>query len=225
VLGIRVAQVFADLHREHGVDLRLGTEVAEILNKDGRAGGVRLADDSVVDTDAVIVGIGAVPNTELAQAAGLDVDNGVRVDERLRSSDPDIYAAGDVANVFHPHLDRHLRVEHWANALHGGPAAACSMLGSDQAYDLLPYFFTDQYDLGMEYTGHTEPGSYDQVVVRGDLSTRKFIAFWLTAGRVVAGMNVNTWDVTNDLGRLIRSRLVVDPSRLADPSMPLADLR
>jgi 3-phenylpropionate/trans-cinnamate dioxygenase ferredoxin reductase subunit len=224
VLGPEIAEVFADLHREHGVDLRFGVEVAGIVDSGGRVGGVRLGDGSVVDADAVLVGIGVVPNAELARSAGLDVDDGVRVDQHLRSSDPDIYAAGDVANAFRPHLDRHLRVEHWANALHGGPAAARSMLGTDVEDDRLPYFFTDQYDLGMEYTGHAEPGTYDQVVVRGDLGAREFVAFWLAAGRVVAGMNVNIWDVTDPIARLVRSRTAVDPERLADPSVPLDDL-
>jgi 3-phenylpropionate/trans-cinnamate dioxygenase ferredoxin reductase subunit len=224
VLGPEIAQVFADLHREHGVDLRLGVEVAEIVEDGGRACGVRLGDGSVVEADGVVVGIGVVPTTELARRAGLEVDDGIRVDRRLRTTDPDIYAAGDVANAFHPHFGRHLRVEHWANALHGGPAAARSMLGSDHEYDRLPYFFTDQYDLGMEYTGHAGPDGYEQVVVRGDLATREFVAFWLAGGQVQAGMNVNVWDVTEDIGRLIRAREVVDPARLADPSTPLAEL-
>jgi 3-phenylpropionate/trans-cinnamate dioxygenase ferredoxin reductase component len=224
VLGPEIAQVFADLHREHGVDLRLGVEVAEIVDDGGRACGVRLADGSVVEADGVVVGIGVVPNTGLARAAGLEVDDGISVDRRLRTTDPDIYAAGDVANAFHPHFGRHLRVEHWANALNGGPAAARSMLGSDHEYGRLPYFFTDQYDLGMEYTGHAAPDGYDQVVVRGDLDTREFVAFWLAGGQVQAGMNVNVWDVTEDIGRLIRSREVVDRARLADPAVPLAEL-
>jgi 3-phenylpropionate/trans-cinnamate dioxygenase ferredoxin reductase component len=224
VLGPELAEVFADLHREHGVDLRLGVELAELLGKGGQVSGVRLGDGSVVDADAVIVGIGVVPNTGLALAAGLEVDNGICVDERLATSDPDIYAAGDVANAYHPHLGRHLRVEHWANALHAGPTAARAMLGADAIDDRLPYFFTDQYDLGMEYCGHAEPGGYDQVVVRGDLAGREFIAFWLAADRVIAGMNVNTWDVTDDIDHLIRSRAVVDPARLADPAFALTDL-
>ena len=170
VLGREVAEVFAALHRDHGVDLRLGVQVAEITGDGGRAAGVRLADGSLIPADAVVVGVGIKPNTELAEAAGVTVDNGVLVDAQLRSSHPDIYAAGDVANAFHPLLDRHIRVEHWANALNQPQAAARAMIGQDVSYDRVPYFFTDQYDLGMEYSGYVEPGGFDHVVFRGDVT-------------------------------------------------------
>jgi 3-phenylpropionate/trans-cinnamate dioxygenase ferredoxin reductase subunit len=156
--------------------------------------------------------------------AGLEVDNGIRVDAQLRSSDPDIYAAGDVANAFHPLLGRHIRVEHWANALHQPQTAAKAMLGQDVAYDRIPYFYTDQYDLGVEYSGYVEPDRYDQVVFRGNVDERKFIAFWLAGGRVLAGMNVNVWDVTEVIQALIRSGKPVEASRLADPQVPLETL-
>jgi 3-phenylpropionate/trans-cinnamate dioxygenase ferredoxin reductase subunit len=172
----------------------------------------------------VIIGIGAAPNDALAAAAGLDVDNGILVDEALRSSDPDILAAGDVANSFNPLLGRRIRVEHWGNALAGGPAAARSMLGQEVSYDPVPYFFSDQYDLGMEAAGLPEPGSYDQVVYRGDPETLEFIAFWLSDGAVVAGMNVNVWDVNDDIQALIRSGTSVDIGRLEDPDVPLPEL-
>ena len=178
VLGRQVAQVFAGLHREHGVDLRCGVQVSEITGSHGTATGVRLADGRHIEADAVIAGVGITPNSQLAAAAGLEVDNGIRVDAQLRSSDPDIYAAGDVANAFHPLLGKHVRVEHWANALHQPQAAARAMLGQDVAYDRMPYFFTDQYDLGMEYSGYVEPGGYDEVIFRGDPGRREFIAFW-----------------------------------------------
>jgi NADPH-dependent 2,4-dienoyl-CoA reductase/sulfur reductase-like enzyme len=144
------------------------------------------------------------------------------VDAALRTSDPDIFAAGDVAGAAHPLLGRRLRVEHWANALNGGPAAARSMLGQDVVYDRVPYFFSDQYDLGMEFSGHAAPGSYDQVVARGDVGKRQFIAFWLRENRVLAGMNVNVWDVTEPIQQLIRSGRQVDPEALSDPTVPLA---
>jgi 3-phenylpropionate/trans-cinnamate dioxygenase ferredoxin reductase subunit len=220
-----MAQVFADLHTEHGVDLRCGADLVEFLGRDGRVAGVRLGDGTEIAADAVVVGIGITPNTALAQAAGLDVEDGVVVDELLRTSDPDVHAAGDVAAVWHPALGRRLRVEHWANALNGGPAAARVMLGDGAAYDRLPYFFSDQYDLGMEYTGHAVPGEYDEVVVRGDLAAREFVAFWLADGRVRAGMNVNVWDVTGPIGDLVRSGAPVDRARLADPGVPLAEVR
>jgi 3-phenylpropionate/trans-cinnamate dioxygenase ferredoxin reductase component len=224
VLGREVAQIFADLHRDHGVDLRLGVQVAEITGAGGRATGVRLADGSQISADAIIVGIGITPNTQLAEAAGLEVDDGVRVDEALRSSDPDIFAAGDVASAYHPLLDRFIRVEHWANALNQPQAAARSMIGQEVAYDLIPYFYTDQYDLGMEYAGYVEPGQYDQVLFRGDVGQREFIAFWLAGGRVLAGMNVNIWDVNDDIQALIRRGTPVDQARLTDSAIPLTEV-
>ena len=224
VLGPELAEVFAGLHREHGVDARFGAQVAEITGAAGRADGVRLADGARIAADAVIVGIGIAPNTRLAGAAGLKVDNGVLVDAQLRSSDPDTYAAGDVANAFHPLLGRSIRVEHWANALNQPKVAATSMLGRDVAYDRVPYFFTDQYDLGMEYSGYVEPGAYDQVVFRGDVAGREFVAFWLAGGRVLAGMNVNVWDVTDPIRALVRSGRGVDAAALADPAIPLEEL-
>jgi 3-phenylpropionate/trans-cinnamate dioxygenase ferredoxin reductase component len=221
VLGPQVAPVFADLHRDHGVDLRLGVQVAEITGSGGKATGARLADGTRIGADAVIAGIGAAPNTGLAEAAGLEVRNGVVTDASLRTSDPGIFAAGDIANAFHPLLGTHIRVEHWANALFQPETAAAAMLGRDAVYDRVPYFYTDQYDLSMEYAGYAGPGGYDQVIFRGDMGKREFIAFWMSAGRVVAGMNVNIWDVTDAIQDLIRSGKTADPARLADPAVPL----
>jgi len=223
VLGREVAEVFAGLHREHGVDLRFGVQVAEITGSDGRADGVRLADGSHIPAEAVIVGVGITPNSQLAEAAGLEVRNGIVTDAGLRSSDPDIYATGDVANAYHPLLGRHIRVEHWANALNQPQTAARAMLGQDVAYDLVPYFYTDQYDLGMEYAGYVEPGGYDQVVFRGDVQRREFIAFWLASGRVLAGMNVNVWDVNEAIQAVVRGGRAVDAARLADVDVPLEE--
>ena len=225
VLGPDLAAVFATLHTDHGVTLYTEARVAEILTTDGRASGVRLSDGTVIPADAVVVGIGAAPNTELAEQAGLAVDNGVLVSAALRSSDPDIYAVGDIANAEHPFVGTRIRVEHWANALNQPGVAAGAMLGNDVSYDALPYFYTDQYDLGMEYVGHAPPGSYSQVVVRGDLPAREFVAFWLDAeSRVLAGMNVNVWDVTDPIKALIRSRNAMTASLLADPTVLLEDL-
>ena len=227
VLGPQVATVFADLHRDNGVDLRCGVSVAGIRpsgDNPERAGAVLLADGTVLEADEVIVGVGVTPNVGLAQSAGLDVGDGVLVDEHLQSSDPDIVAAGDVAGAQHPLLGRRIRVEHWANALHQPPVAAKTMLGEPASFDALPYFFTDQYDLGMEYVGYVEPDGYDQVVLRGDPTAREFIAFWLHQGRVLAGMNVNVWDVVDDVQALIRTAQAVDLQRLADPAVPLSAL-
>jgi 3-phenylpropionate/trans-cinnamate dioxygenase ferredoxin reductase subunit len=224
VLGAEMGRVFADLHREHGVDLRLGSGVREVTVQGSQPTGVVLADGTSVPADAVVVGVGIRPDTRLAADAGLEVDDGIVVDESLRTSDPDVYAAGDAARAYHPLLGERIRVEHWANALNGGPAAARAMLGQPVSYDRVPYFFSDQYDLGMEYSGWAPPGSYDSVVVRGDLAAREFIAFWLSGGRVLAGMNVNVWDVTDPIQALIRARTAVDPARLTNPAIDLADL-
>ncbi|MFF7636112.1 NAD(P)/FAD-dependent oxidoreductase [Kitasatospora sp. NPDC008050] len=224
VLGREAAEVFADLHREHGVDLRFNAKVAELVGTGGTVTGVRLADGTLVPAEAVVIGIGIAPNTALAEAAGLTVTDGIATDQSLRTSDPDVFAAGDVANARHPLFDRRIRLEHWANAMHQPRAAARAMLGQEVSFDRIPYFFTDQYDLGMEYTGHVEPGGYDRVVFRGDLPGREFIAFWLAGERVLAGMNVNVWDVTDPIRELVRSRRPVDAAALADPDVPLTEL-
>ncbi|HEY5051467.1 MAG TPA: FAD-dependent oxidoreductase [Acidothermaceae bacterium] len=224
VLGPEVAQVFANLHREHGVEFRFDASLAEIVTDNGQATGVRLNDGTTIEADAVLVAVGATPNVQLGEAAGLRVDNGIVVDAALRTSDPNIFAAGDVANAFHPMYNRHIRVEHWANARQQPKAAATSMLGNDASYDELPYFYTDQYDLGMEYVGFVEPDGYDQVVFRGDVARREFIAFWLSNNRVVAGMNVNVWDVVEPIKALIRSRVAIPAGRLADRGAALMDL-
>ena len=235
VLGPEVAQVFADLHREHGVDFRFRTGISEVVGENGHVTGVRLSDGTgsaeatVLPADLVLVGVGISPRTDLATQAGLDVSNGIDTDEHLRTSDPRIWAAGDVANAWHPVLQRRVRVEHWENARQEGRVAAEAMLGKNSAHDRLPYFFTDQYDLGMEYTGYVDPtpGSdlaYDAVVFRGDKAGREFISFWLRDGRVLAGMNVNVWDVVDDVSALITSGKQVDAARLADPAVPLGEL-
>ncbi|WP_030759064.1 NAD(P)/FAD-dependent oxidoreductase [Streptomyces griseus] len=229
VLGPELGQLFADLHTEHGVRFHFGARVTEITGQDGMVLAVRTDDGEEHPAHAVLVAIGAAPRAVLAENAGLALvdradGGGIAVDASLRTSDPDIFAAGDVAAFDHPSLHHRIRVEHWANALNGGPAAARAMLGQDVSYDRVPYFFTDQYDLGMEYSGWAPPGSYDQVVVRGDTGKREFIAFWLREGRVIAGMNVNVWDVTEPIQKLIRSRAAVDPDALCDPSVPLESL-
>ncbi|MGH3067056.1 MAG: NAD(P)/FAD-dependent oxidoreductase [Streptosporangiaceae bacterium] len=231
-VGPELGQRFADLHRAHGVEFRLGDSARELRGPEGRVTAVETSEGAELPADVVVVAIGAAPNVALAEAAGLEValpasGGGVLVDAALRTSDPDIFAAGDVANVAHPLLGRRVRVEHWANALHGGPAAARSMLGQPVSYDRVPYFFSDQYDLGMETSGLPEPGHYDQVVYRGDPATLEFIAFWLSGAAVVAGMNVNVWDVTDDIQALIRAGYAgtaVDAARLADPGVPLAEV-
>jgi NADPH-dependent 2,4-dienoyl-CoA reductase/sulfur reductase-like enzyme len=208
VLGPEMGEVFADLHREHGVDLRLGS-----------------TDLGDVEGATVVVGVGVKPRTELAEAAGLDVDNGVLVDRSLRTSDPDIFAVGDIANHDHPVLGRRLRVEHWANALNQPATAAGAILGHAAAYERLPYFFSDQYDLGMEYVGHATRDDTARVVTRGDVEKREFVAFWLDdQDRILAAMNVNVWDVPDEVRPLIINRTVVDVDKLSDPNTPLSDV-
>jgi 3-phenylpropionate/trans-cinnamate dioxygenase ferredoxin reductase component len=216
VLGPQMAQVFAGLHRENGVDLRLGVTVAALRGEGSAVTGVELGDGAVIDADAVVVGVGVTPNVDLARQAGLEVDDGVLVNAGLRTSDAHVFAAGDVANAEHPVLGRRIRVEHWANALHQPEVAARSILGRDAVYDRLPYFFTDQYDLGMEYVGYASAD--DDVVVRGDLEGREFVALWVRDGRVVAGMNVNVWDVTDRIRDLILAREPADAFELPAPS-------
>jgi 3-phenylpropionate/trans-cinnamate dioxygenase ferredoxin reductase component len=225
VLGPELAQVFADLHIGNGVDLRLRTQVSAITTDGSRVTGVELAGGETVPADAVVVGVGVAPDVALAESAGLTLDNGVLVDASLRSSDPDIYAVGDIANHDHPVLRHRVRVEHWATALHQPATAAAAMLGGDAQYSELPYFFSDQYDLGMEYIGHAPKGSYERVVVRGDLAKPEFVAFWLDSeSRIRAAMNVNVWDVVDEVKPLILSGKAVDADRLADPGTAYASL-
>jgi 3-phenylpropionate/trans-cinnamate dioxygenase ferredoxin reductase component len=223
-LGETVGEVFATLHRDHGVDLRLQAQVEEISTSDGKATGLQMRDGSTVAADAVLVAVGAKPNIELAEQAGLSMgDGGVLVDASLVTSDPGIYAVGDIAAAEHPLFATRIRTEHWANALKQPAVAVTGMLGKPGEYAELPYFFTDQYDLGMEYVGHAP--SFDRVVFRGDVAGREFVAFWLDAdNRVLAGMNVNVWDVLDDVKGLIKSRTPVDADRLADSQSPLSDL-
>jgi 3-phenylpropionate/trans-cinnamate dioxygenase ferredoxin reductase component len=203
VLGQEVATAFADLHRGHGVDLRCGVSIVG-LEPAGAGAVVSLADGTRIAADLVVVGVGILPNSELAGSAGLDVDNGVLADAHLRTSDPDVVVAGDVANAFHPLLARRLRVEHWANAMHQPAVAAATMLGRDASYDRLPYFFSDQYDVGMEYFGYADPAEADAVVLRGDPQSQEYAAFWVRAGRLLAGMHVNRWDDADAIKALPR---------------------
>jgi 3-phenylpropionate/trans-cinnamate dioxygenase ferredoxin reductase component len=221
VLGPEVGAVYRDIHVDHGVQMLLGTGV-EAFEGGTAVERVRTSDGRELECDFVVVGVGVQPRTGLAAQAGLAVDNGILVDEHLQTGAPGVFAAGDVANAHHPFYGERIRVEHWANALHQGPLAARAMLGEPDVYDRLPYFFSDQYDVGMEYAGFAR--RWDRVIFRGDPATREFIVFWLTGNRVVAGMNVNVWDVIDPIQRLIGERVAVDDRRLADPDVPLAEL-
>ena len=221
ILGAEMGGFYRDVHSDHGVDLHLGVGV-ESLRGGSRVEEVRLADGTTLAADVVVVGVGVSPRTELAEAARLKVDNGIVTDEHLAASAPGVFAAGDVANAWHPILARRIRLEHWSSALNQGPVAAKNMLGVPTAYEKIPYFFSDQYDVGMEYTGHAT--DWDQVIFRGDPAGREFIAFWLKDAKVVAGMNVNVWDVAETIAALVASGRSTDKDRLVDPDVELGRL-
>ncbi|WP_295128176.1 NAD(P)/FAD-dependent oxidoreductase [uncultured Leifsonia sp.] len=223
-LGDELGAYFADVHAAHGVRIRTRIEVDSIAGEGGHATGVGLADYEVVPADVVIVGVGAVPVIDLAEHAGLAVGNGVLTDSSLRTSAPNVWAAGDIAFAVHPLIGARLRSEHWANAIDGGTTAARALLGERIEHDAVPYFFTDQFDIGMEYAGFGPLTSGAEVVYRGDPSSGSFVAFWLRDDRVVAGMNVNVWDVNDDIKTLVASRARVARASLRDPDVPLLDL-
>jgi 3-phenylpropionate/trans-cinnamate dioxygenase ferredoxin reductase component len=218
IFGREIGEFYRDFHAQHGVQLLLGERV-ESFEGDGAVQRVRTASGKAVECDFVVVGVGVAPRVRLAEQAGLDVDNGIVVDERLRTSAENVFAAGDVASAWHPFFERRIRIEHWSNALNQGPAAARAMLDLDTTYDRIPYFFSDQYEVGMEYSGYAT--EWDQVVLRGDYDEGEFIAFWLKDERVVAGMNVNVWDVQEHVRTLIRARRPLDPAALVDVDTPL----
>ncbi|HEY7332550.1 MAG TPA: FAD-dependent oxidoreductase [Candidatus Limnocylindria bacterium] len=220
VLGPEVADVYRSLHEEHGVRLVHGRVAA--LEGERHVEAVRLIDGRRFAADLVVAGVGAAPCLSLALRGGLDLrEGGIAVDASLRTSAPDVYAAGDVAAAWHPRYGRHLRVEHWDNAIRQGRTAAANILGAQQTYDRVPYFYSDQFDLGMEYRGYAP--QWDSVVLRGDVAARRFHAFWLTDGRVVAAMNANLWDDAKSLRHIVESGEPVDVARLVDASVPLAD--
>jgi 3-phenylpropionate/trans-cinnamate dioxygenase ferredoxin reductase subunit len=221
VMGVDVGAIYRDIHTDHGVEMLMETGVAA-FEGDEAVERVRTDDGRLLDCDFVVVGVGVQPRIQLAAQAGLEVDNGILADEHLQTSARGVFAAGDVANAQHPFYSERIRVEHWANALHQGPAAARNMLGHVVPFDRLPYFFSDQYDIGMEYSGFAR--RWDRVVFRGDPASREFIAFWISDERVVAGMNVNVWDVNDPIRRLISERVTVDDRRLADPDVPIDQL-
>jgi 3-phenylpropionate/trans-cinnamate dioxygenase ferredoxin reductase component len=204
VVGEQIGATFAALHRDHGVDLRLGIGVTGFAG-DGTVSSVHIKGHASVPADMVLTAVGAAPNIALADVAGLQLaDGGIAVDATLRSSDPNIYAAGDVAAHDHPKYPHRIRVEHWANAKDQGAHVALNLLGAEEPYVLRPFFFSDQYDLGCEYRGFADP-TKDRLVVRGDLKSREFTAFWVRGGAVAAAMNVNQWDDTDTLQELVDS--------------------
>lgn len=223
VLGPRLGAFYAGVHRSHGTDVLTGRTVSRVLSRDGAVTGVELDDGRTLEADVVVFGLGADPLVGLAIDAGLDVANGVVVDAGLRSSDPHVWAVGDVANHDHPRWGR-LRVEHWDNALHQPQAAMRSIMGCGGAYARQPYFYSDQYDTGMEYVGHVEDPEGTDVIIRGSLERGEFVALWVGSDdRLLASMNVNVWDVVDQVTPLIDPTLRVDRVRLADPDVAFRD--
>jgi 3-phenylpropionate/trans-cinnamate dioxygenase ferredoxin reductase subunit len=220
-LGPELGQIYLDLHRDHGVEFLPKTIVGGFEGGD-RVERVVTMGGALIAADLVVVGIGVAPRTRLAEDAGLEVSNGIVADENLETSIDGIFAAGDVANAYHPLYGRRIRVEHWANAQNQGQVVARAMLGGRPTYDEIPYFFSDQYDAGMEYSGYAT--EWDEVVFRGDVRSREFIAFWLKDDRVVAGMNMNIWDVNDEIRELILSGKPVSSPDLEDKDIPLAQL-
>ena len=220
-LGPELGGVYTQLHSDHGVELFTGAAPKQVHGS-ARVSAVELGDGRMLDADVVLIGIGAEPRVQLAEEAGLLVENGVIASNRLESSVEGIYVAGDVASAHHPFYRRRVRVEHWANALNQPAVAAKAMLGKPAVYERLPYFYSDQYDVGMEFVG--EIAGCDEVVFRGDPASREFVAFWLSQSRLVAAMNVNVWDVGDDVKRLIRSGVPLERSDLEDAELPLSDV-
>jgi 3-phenylpropionate/trans-cinnamate dioxygenase ferredoxin reductase subunit len=220
-LGDEIGTVFQEVHEANGVKFLLPRSIREFDVQMGHVTGVFTNEGELLPATIVVVGMGAIPNTEIAEKAGLAVENGLLVDEHLAASDPDIFGAGDIANALHPVIKRRMRNEHWANAIGSGKVAALSMLGKDAVFDEIPYFYTDQFDLGMEYSGYPPLTVGATVVLRGDKAAREFVAFWVADGIVVAGMNLNVWDVNETVQKIIRSGKVVDLAKLTDTSVDL----
>lgn len=224
VLGTVIGEFFVDVHRAHGVEFVFGYRVMAVRGT-ASVSGVVLDDGQELPADEVVAGIGALPETEPFDSGLLAADGGVPVDPQMRTVDPHVFAAGDIAAIQNPLYGAPLRSEHWTTALASGRTAAHSMLDLDTAFDPVPFIFTDQYDLFVEYVGWLDSNSAADLVIRGDLHRRAFQAFWLEGNRVVAAMHVNCRDEgVKPLQALIRRREPVNRARLADPSVPLADL-
>lgn len=230
VVGPEVGAWFAGLHRAHGVDVRLGTGVESFTGENGQVTGVVTTDGATLAADTVVVGIGITPNTGLAESAGIGIEQGVTTDRSLRTDAVDVWAAGDVASWDSALLGTHVRVDHWANANDAGLAAGRSMAGVDVTYDPVPFFFSDQYDVGLEYTGYVPRGTDAEVVFRGDREGNEFMVFWVVPAeaetdgervRVLAAMHVNQWDSLGPVEPLIRNRTGVTREQLSDPSQAL----
>jgi NADPH-dependent 2,4-dienoyl-CoA reductase/sulfur reductase-like enzyme len=228
-IGPELGSFFRSLHEANGVTFRLPASALEIRGDSGTVTGVVTDSGELLPADIVIIAVGVLPETELARDAGLDVDNGILTDASLRTSAPGIFAAGDVANALHPFTGQHHRSEHWSNALNGGKVAAKAMLGQDATHSTVPYFYTDQFDISMEYSGFPTLAAGAEPVIRGSLERKEFIAFWQQDSKVVAGMSVN-WPrevkpgAQKTIKALISARTPIAPERLTDGSAGLDQL-
>ena len=220
-LGEEIGRVVEGLHRDHGVDMILGDAVAA-FEGNGRVERVVTRDGRRVECDFAVFGLGIEPAADVVAGSGVHVDNGIVVDDLCRTNVPGVFAAGDVANHYHPVCARQMRVEHWQNGVKQGAAAARSMLGRGQPYDEVHWFWSDQYDANIQYAGFHVP--WDQLIVRGSLAERKFLGFFLTAGRVESAVAINQGRDLRRAFPLIRARVPVDPARLADPQVDLRTL-
>ena len=219
-LGADVGRLYSSLHERHGIRLVRGAWVVEVVT-DAAGRGVRLADGTLVRADLVVLGFGAAPNVDLASRAGLDVSGGIVVNAQLETAAPGVFAAGDAAMAWHPRYGRAIRTEHWDTARRQGTAAALNMLGRGVAYDRLPYFYSDQFELGMEAYGLPDPSH--EVAIRS-YDDDRFVALWLAGGHVEAGLHGNDWDAVKTIERLVAERAALDVARFRDPSVPLTEL-
>ncbi|OFI39859.1 pyridine nucleotide-disulfide oxidoreductase [Arthrobacter sp. SW1] len=223
-IGPELGAYFRRLHESHGVQFRLPASAKEIKGSEGRVQAVVTDSGEEIPADLVVIAAGVIPDTALAEKAGLELENGILVDASLRTSSPDVFAAGDVANALHPFTGEHHRSEHWFNALSGGKVAAKAMLGQDATLDMVPYFYTDQFEASMEYSGFPSLAAGSSPLLRGSMEDGSFLAFWLDGNTVVAGMSINLPKVHKHIKALISGRVPVDPARLADPDIPLEEL-
>jgi len=220
-LGEEMGGIYADIHRDHGVHLHTN-EAIERFEGDTHVQRVITSTGRSIDCDFVVVGVGVAPANELAEAAGIEVDNGIVVNEYCETSAPDVYACGDVANFFHPLLGHRLRIEHWSNAQNQGVAAAKSMLGIREPYADIPWFWSDQYELNLQYVGHAM--RWDEVVLRGDVLGRKFTAFYVEDGRLRAALTVNRHRDIRPARELIRQGVQIESAKLKDEEVELKSL-
>lgn len=217
LLGDTIAEVFREVHAEAGVTWKLGVGVFGFTGED-RVTGVSLDDGSELPSDVTVIAVGASPRVELAHAAGIELagaaaSGGVDVDATLRTSAPDVFAAGDIAAHLHPRYGQRVRVEHWANARDQGAHVAANLVGGSEPYTASPYFYSDQYDLSLEFRGLVD-WLADELVIRGDLAAREFVAFWVRGDEVRAALNVNMWGVGDALSALVGGDIRVDRSKL-----------